>query len=146
MILCYYCLHTISLSLPTPIPSPPPSPAPSALPRIPPHPLPRLLLPPRPIRLKLLGNLALDRIVRVRLAEQLPREFEHGGDLRRRLPGLGFQHAETHGAGAVVADVGVIDFGGKVDGRRFEGVFGGQGKEEGECAALVGREGGLVDM
>lgn len=37
----------------------------------------RLLLIPRPVRLVLLGDLCLDRVVGIRLLEQLSRELEH---------------------------------------------------------------------
>lgn len=104
--------------------------------RIPPRPIPRNLLVPLPIVLVLLRDAALDRVVRHRLREQLPRELEHGRDPRGWLPLVGLQHAETHAALVVVGHVGVVDLGREGDGGGFEGVGAGEGEVDEECAAL----------
>lgn len=87
--------------------------------------LPRLLLVGVAVAAVLLCDPILERIVGQRLDKQVPDGFQHGGDLGARLPVLRLEDAEADVAEGVVGDVGVVDAGEELDGRRLEGVLGG---------------------
>jgi hypothetical protein len=84
----------------------------------------------------LVGDGRLDRIVRVGLDKQRLNEAQDGDDLVRRLPLVGAEQTETHGALVVVAHVGVVDLCAEAHDRWLEGVFGGKVDLELEEAAL----------
>lgn len=119
--------------------------------RIPLRPIPRLLLPGRPVPPQLLGNPPFHRIIRIRLLQQLSGKRQHRGDLGGRLPLLRLQHAKTHhagvgggggsGAGGVATggargDVGVVYFGCECEGGGSEGILWGESEQEVESSAL----------
>jgi len=106
----------------------------------------RLLEKLLPIILVIPRNSLLNRIVRLRLLQQLLCKRQHRIDLRGRLPLVRTQHAETHAAFFIVGDVGVVDFGFETEGRGFEWVFFGEAKREGEDATLSGDVSGEQDQ
>lgn len=72
--------------------------------------------------------------------QQLSGKFQHGRHLGAGLPLAVLEHSETHGAAVgrvVIADVGVVDLGGKGDGRGLERVGWWKGDVESEDTALV---------
>lgn len=102
-------------------------------------PLPRHLLILLAVILVLIRNARLHRIVRVRLDQEVPRHVEHGDDLIRRLPLVGAEHTQAHGALVVVGNVRVVDLGLETETWRLEWVVGREDEEEFEVAALVRR-------
>lgn len=102
------------------------------------HPLLRRLLKLLLVILEIIRNTRLDRIVPIRLQQQIPDQLQHARDGTRRLPDLWAQDAETHGAFVVVCYVGVPDLGLKGDGGRFEREVGGEVEVDLEVAALGG--------
>lgn len=100
------------------------------------------LLPRRPITLVLVGDAVLERVIGLRLDEQVPDGVEDGDDLCRGLPVLGLEDGEADVAEGVVCDVGVVEARGEADGRGLEGVVDGEGEEDAVAAWVVGRFGG----
>jgi hypothetical protein len=89
---------------------------------IPLRPLPRRLLKVFSVILVLVCNACLNRIIRVRLDQQVSCHVQHSRDLVRRLPLVCAQHAEAHGAFVIVGYVWVVDLGLEGENRRFERV------------------------
>lgn len=92
-----------------------------------------------PIVLVLLGDAVLERVIGLRLDEQVAQGLEDGADAGRGLPRLGLEDAEANVAEGVVCDVGVVDAGDELDDRRLEGVVGGEEELQAEAAGVVGR-------
>ena len=76
--------------------------------------------------LVLVGNSTFDGIIRLGRSEDLTDEHQDVANLVWRLPLVGTEHAQAHGAFVVVADVWVVDLGLEGDGGRLEGVLLGQ--------------------
>lgn len=104
---------------------------------VPIHPVFRILVKCRPVALELVRNTRLDRVIRLRRREDRPNQREHILDLVRRLPLVGTQHAQAHGATVVVRHIWVVDLGFEADARWLEGVVFGKGHVDLEVAALV---------
>lgn len=114
--------------------------------RIPSHVAPRILLELARRPAKLVRDAGLERVVGVRLDQQLSDRVEHGAHAARRLPVLGFQHAEADRPRAVVRHVRVVDARREGDKGCLEGVVGGEDDGEVEGAARVGGAGGADEF
>ena len=95
---------------------------PSSL-RVPLHPVRRILVELLAVGLELVRDLCLNSIIRLRSLQHRPDQLQNIHDLVRRLPLVGAEDAETHGAAVVVGDVGVVDFRAEGEGGWFERVF-----------------------
>jgi hypothetical protein len=73
--------------------------------------------------LVLVGNSTFDGIIGLGRSQDLTDEHQYVANLVWGLPLIGAQHAQTHGAFVIVADVWVVDLGLEGDGGRLERVF-----------------------
>lgn len=101
------------------------------------HPLFGRLLKLLAILLVFVSDGRLDGIVRVRFDHERLDQTEHGDDLVRRLPLVGTQQTQAHGAFVVVADIRMVDLGPEADDGGFERVLIGEGDLELEMSALT---------
>lgn len=76
-----------------------------------------------PVVLVLIGDASLDRIVRLRLNEDLTDQSQHLANTVRWLPVVAAEDAQAHAAFFVVCHVWVVDFRLEGDDGGFEGVF-----------------------
>lgn len=98
--------------------------------------LSRSLVELRPVILIHLSSRRLNRIIRNRLDQQILGCCQDTRDLGARLPRLGLQDTDAHGAVFIEGDVGVPDAGLEGDFGGLEGVVGGKDEEELEFTAL----------
>lgn len=97
----------------------------------------RLFLPGRPIILELLCDSVVERVVRLRLEEEIVEGLEDVDNFGAGLPVLWLEQGQADVARALVRHVGVVDAGDELDDRRLEGVVCRQGEEDAELAGRV---------
>lgn len=100
--------------------------------------IPRMLLPGCLVPLVLVCNPLLERVVGLRLYEEVPDGLEDGQDLGGGLPVLRLEDAQTDVADSVIGDVRVVDAGDELDGGRLEGVVGRESEDDAVDAAVEG--------
>lgn len=108
------------------------------------HPLLSTLLKPPPIIPILIRNPRLNRIISIRLQQQIPRHPQHGRNPIRRFPLIRPQHTQTHAPLIIIRDIWVVDFCLEGEGGWFEGVVGWECQQEFEVTAGVGGRIGTV--
>ena len=96
----------------------------------------RILLELLAVLSVLVGNRWLDSVIRVWLDEERLNEAKDRDNLVRRLPLVGTQQTQAHGALVVVADIGVVDLGAERHDWRLEGILVGECDIELEVSAL----------
>ena len=100
------------------------------------HPILSRLLKLLTIVLVLIRDGRLNGIVGIGFDQESLNEAEDCDDLVWRLPLIRAQHAQTHGALVIVADIGMVDFGFEGDDGWLEGILVGECDLEQEVAAL----------
>lgn len=96
----------------------------------------RILLELLAVLSVLVGNRWLDSVIRVWLDEERLNEAKDRDNLVRRLPLVGTQQTQAHGALVVVADIGMVDLGAERHDWRLEGILVGECDIELEVSAL----------
>jgi hypothetical protein len=104
-----------------------------------------MLLERRLVPLVLICNPLLQRIIWLRLYEEVPDGFKDGLNLGRGFPVLCLEDTQTDIPNSVVGDVGMVDAGDELDVGCFERVVGREGQDEAEDAAVEGGSGGWAD-